>query len=89
MAPNVATNDRVDLAGLLEFVGPRHQWVLGTVKKNGWPQLSPVTGGVTSAGKLTIATYPSRDKSQPDDAAAQPDDAAAQPDDAAAQLDDD
>jgi len=62
MAPKVATTDRVDLDGLLEFATPRHQWVLGTVKKSGWPQLSPVTGGVTSDRHLTVATYPDRDK---------------------------
>lgn len=62
MAPKVATTDRVDLDGLIDFVSPRHHWVLGTVKKSGWPQLSPVTGGVTTDGLLTIATYPDRDK---------------------------
>ena len=62
MAPQVATTDHVDLAALLDFVRPRHQWVLGTVKKSGWPQLSPVTGGVTADGRLTVATYPDRDK---------------------------
>ncbi len=62
MGPNVATTDQVDHTELLEFVRPRHQWVLGTVKKNGWPQLSPVTGGVTADGVLTVATYPDRDK---------------------------
>ena len=62
MAPKVATTDRVDRNALLEFVTPRHQWVLGTVKKSGWPQLSPVTGGVTADGRLTVATYPDRDK---------------------------
>lgn len=62
MASKVATAERVDHEGLLEFIRPRHQWVLGTVKKNGWPQLSPVTGGVTAAGELAIATYPDRDK---------------------------
>lgn len=62
MAPQVATTDRVDLPALLDFVGPRHQWVLGTVKKSGWPQLSPVTGGVTADGHLAVATYPDRDK---------------------------
>lgn len=62
MAPKVATTDRVNREELLDFVRPRHQWVLGTVKKSGWPQLSPVTGGVTARGALTVATYPDRDK---------------------------
>lgn len=62
MAPHVATTERVDRDALLEFVRPRHQWVLGTVKRSGWPQLSPVTGGVTADGHFTVATYPERDK---------------------------
>ncbi len=62
MAPHVATTNRVELPELLVFVRPRHQWVLGTVKKNGWPQLSPVTGGVLADGRMAIATYPDRDK---------------------------
>lgn len=62
MAPHVATTDTVDLAELLDFIRPRHQWVLGTVKRSGWPQLSPVTGGVTADGRLVVATYPERDK---------------------------
>jgi PPOX class probable F420-dependent enzyme len=62
MAPNIATTQTVDLDDLLEFVRPRHQWVLGTVKRSGWPQLSPVTGGVTDDGSLTVASYPERDK---------------------------
>lgn len=62
MDPRVATTDDVDLDGLLEFARSRHQWVLGTVKRNGWPQLSPVTGGVAEDGSFTIATYPDRDK---------------------------
>jgi PPOX class probable F420-dependent enzyme len=59
---NIATEDVVDLAGLLEFVGSRHHWVLTTLRQDGRPQVSPVTGGVGPDGRLLIATYPSRDK---------------------------
>lgn len=58
----IATEDIVDLAGLLDFVRPRHQWVLTTMRQDGRPQISPVTGGVGPGGRLLIATYPSRDK---------------------------
>lgn len=58
----IATEDIVDLAGLLDFVRPRHHWVLTTMRQDGRPQLSPVTGGVGPDGRLLIATYPSRDK---------------------------
>jgi PPOX class probable F420-dependent enzyme len=36
--------------------------LLGTVRKNGGPQLSPVTGGVDDQGRIVIATYPGRAK---------------------------
>jgi PPOX class probable F420-dependent enzyme len=58
----IATEDLVDFAGLLDFVRPRHQWVLTTIRRDGRPQVSPVTGGVGPDGRLLIATYPSRDK---------------------------
>lgn len=62
MAFPVASNDTVDLDGALEFARSRHQWVLATVKRSGWPQLSPVTGAVTEDDRLVIATYPQREK---------------------------
>ncbi len=62
MAQPVASEENVGLADLIGFVGPRHQWVLGTARQDGRPQLSPVTGGIDSDGKLFVATYPSRDK---------------------------
>lgn len=62
MAPKLATEDRVDLEGLLEFVRPRHKWLLVTLRADGRPQISPVTGGVTSDGRFVVSTYPSRDK---------------------------
>lgn len=62
MARSVATNTRVDLDGLLDFVRPRHRFLLITRRSDGSPQASPVTGGVDSAGRLVIATYPERAK---------------------------
>ncbi len=54
----------VDAAGLAEFVADKHRWVLATTRGDGRPQMSLVTGGMTNAGKLAIATYPSRSKAK-------------------------
>ena len=62
MARKIATNATVDLAALLEFVRPRHKMVLSTVRSDGTPQLSPVTGGVDDQGRIVISTYPGRAK---------------------------
>ena len=63
MARKLATADTVDLAGLLDFVRPRHQMVLTTFRSDGSLQSSPVTGGVDEAGRIVIASYPQRAKS--------------------------
>ncbi|WP_460604099.1 PPOX class F420-dependent oxidoreductase [Jatrophihabitans fulvus] len=62
MPKTIATNTRVDLDGLLDFVRPRHRMILVTRRKDGSPQLSPVSGGVDSEGRLVISTYPERAK---------------------------
>jgi PPOX class probable F420-dependent enzyme len=62
MAPSVATNTRVDLPELLDFLRPRHHGILVTSRSDGRPQLSPVTCGVDSAGRIVISTYPERAK---------------------------
>ena len=62
MARSIATNTTVDLEGLLEFIGPRHQMVLMTTRADGRPQASPVTGGVDPQGRIVISTYPERAK---------------------------
>jgi PPOX class probable F420-dependent enzyme len=60
--PKIATNTRVGLDELLDFVRPRHSWVLVTTRADGRPQLSPVTGGVDASGSLVVSTYPDRAK---------------------------
>ena len=60
--PKIATNTRVSLEELLEFVRPRHRMVLVTTRTDGRPQLSPVAGGVDEQGRLVISTYPDRAK---------------------------
>ncbi len=58
----LATEDTVGLPDLLDFIRPRNQWVLTTMRTDGRPQISPVTGGVGPGGELLVATYPMRDK---------------------------
>jgi PPOX class probable F420-dependent enzyme len=60
--PKTATADRVDRAALLEFLRPRHQAVLVTRRRDGSPQLSPVTCGVDTEGRIVVSTYPQRAK---------------------------
>lgn len=62
MSPSIATNTQVDRATMLDFVRPRHHLVLVTARRDGRPQLSPVTGGVDDQGRIVIATYPERAK---------------------------
>ncbi|MFB9315125.1 PPOX class F420-dependent oxidoreductase [Nocardioides plantarum] len=62
MPRTIATADRVDLDELLDFVRPRHHFVLITRRQDGSPQASPVSGGVDEQGRLVISTYPERAK---------------------------
>ncbi|WFE30448.1 PPOX class F420-dependent oxidoreductase [Solwaraspora sp. WMMD791] len=62
MARAIATNTRVDRAGLVEFLRTRHRAVLTTTRADGRPQSSPVTCGVDTGGRLVVATYPDRAK---------------------------
>ena len=64
MARTIATTTPVDRYELLDFVRPRHRMVLMTVRRDGAPQSSPVTGGVDDAGRIMISTYPERAKSR-------------------------
>jgi PPOX class probable F420-dependent enzyme len=60
--PRIATKDRIGRDELLGFVRSRHHLVLLTTRADGRPQLSPVTGGVDSEGRVVISTYPDRAK---------------------------
>jgi PPOX class probable F420-dependent enzyme len=64
MAPNIATNTRVSLAELLDFVRPRHRALLITRRADGGPQASPLTCGVDDAGRIVVSTYPERAKTR-------------------------
>ncbi|MBX9245487.1 PPOX class F420-dependent oxidoreductase [Actinotalea ferrariae] len=62
MARRIATADRVDREGLLEFLRTRHKAVLLTRRRDGSPQMSPVTCGLDDAGRVVVSTYPERAK---------------------------
>lgn len=64
MPRTVATNRTVDLAELLDFVRPRHHFLLVTTRADGRPQVSPVSGGVDDQGRLVVSTYPGRAKTR-------------------------
>ena len=64
MARSIATNTTVELAELLDFVRPRHRMLLATTRRDGRPQISPVTGGVDFRGRVVISTYPPRAKTR-------------------------
>ena len=58
----IATTDRVDRGGLLDFIRDRHNHTLITMRRDGRPHASPVTGGVSADGHLVVSTYPDRAK---------------------------
>ena len=60
--PRTATADRLSRDELLEFLRPRHKALLLTRRKDGEPQLSPVSAGVDPQGRVVVATYPQRAK---------------------------
>ncbi|GAB3703101.1 PPOX class F420-dependent oxidoreductase [Nocardiopsis oceani] len=64
MAPNIATNTKVDLEGLLEFLRPRHKALLTTRRTDDGPQTSPVVCGVDAEGRIVVSTYPERAKTR-------------------------
>ena len=46
------------------FIRPRHRLLLATTRRDGHPQISPVSGGVDLQGRIVIATYPARAKTR-------------------------
>jgi PPOX class probable F420-dependent enzyme len=62
VARKLATADKVGRDELLDFVRARHNLILITMRANGAPQVSPVSGGVDAQGRIVIATYPQRAK---------------------------
>ena len=64
MRPQIATNTVVSREELLAFARPRHHAIVITTRSDGRPQASPVTCGVDQAGRIVVATYPSRAKTR-------------------------
>jgi hypothetical protein len=50
MTRKFATAARVDRDALVAFLQPRHRGLLATTRRDGRPQLSPVTCGVDDLG---------------------------------------
>jgi PPOX class probable F420-dependent enzyme len=62
MARTIAEDRRVDRAEMLRFVRPRHHGILATTRRDGTPQMSPVTMGLDDANRIVVSTYPERAK---------------------------
>jgi PPOX class probable F420-dependent enzyme len=60
--PKIATADRVTRQQLIDFLRTRHHVSLATTRRDGRPQLSPVTAGVDDQDRIVISTYPDRAK---------------------------
>ncbi len=56
VARPIATNTTVDLTALLDFVRPRHRMLLATARRDGRPQVSPVSGGVDADGRVVVSS---------------------------------
>jgi PPOX class probable F420-dependent enzyme len=60
-----AARDRqVERDELLEFLRPRNHGILVTTRRDGRPQLSPVTMGVDTDGRVVVSSYPERAKTR-------------------------
>ncbi|BDZ43495.1 PPOX class F420-dependent enzyme [Paraoerskovia sediminicola] len=64
MARPVATNDRVDRDRLVAFARTRNNAIISTRRSDGAPQMSPVSCGVDSEGRVVVSTYPDRAKAR-------------------------
>jgi PPOX class probable F420-dependent enzyme len=62
MPRSIATTTTVDRERPLEFLRPRNHVVMTTTRRAGSPQLSPVTAGIDTDGRVIVATYPERAK---------------------------
>ena len=64
MARTIATNTVANRDELIEFIKPRHHAIVITTRADGRPQASPVSCGVDDEGRIVIATYPERAKTE-------------------------
>jgi len=49
---------------LQDFIRPRHKALLSTTRADGRPQLSPVSCGLDTEGRIVVSTYPQRAKAR-------------------------
>lgn len=64
---NVATTERIERQALDGFLADKRKYILVTTRADGRPQLSPVTGALSSSAtttdrRLLISSYPTRAK---------------------------
>ena len=64
MARTIARDRPVNRDDLLAFIRPRHKGILCTTRRDGSPQLSPVTMGLDDEGRIVVASYPERAKAR-------------------------
>ena len=64
MATTIARDLNVSREELLNFIRPRHHGILVTTRRDGRPQISPVTMGVDADGRVVVSSYPDRAKSR-------------------------
>jgi len=64
MARTTARDLIVSREELLSFIRPRHHAILVTTRRDGRPQVSPVTMGVDTEGRVAVSSYPERAKSK-------------------------
>ena len=64
MARPIATDRYVDRAELEDFIRPRHHGILMATRRDGRPQASLVTMGLSVEGAIVISTYPERAKAK-------------------------
>ncbi len=64
MARATARDLVVSREELLDFIRPRHDAILVTTRRDGRPQVSPVTMGVDTEGRVAVSSYPERAKSK-------------------------
>ncbi len=62
--PRIATATRVERDALPEFLRPRQHAILLTTRRNGRPQVSPVSCGIDTKGRVVVSTYPGRAKTR-------------------------
>jgi PPOX class probable F420-dependent enzyme len=64
MPSTTARDLHVSREELLDFIRPRHHGILVTTRRDGRPQISPVSMGVDPDGRVVVSSYPERAKSK-------------------------